>query len=181
MSVVCSQRQGVNNKVDWQSEQWLSCHGKIKRWFQQSAQESAFEQGPCNENCSNRLHSDQHSVKNEDEIKKVKFPQADKKKVVHAIKHAGISSEQPGYFHIYKNKNDKVIGSAAKSCVVLASQLISNWGRAHTAKQGMPICVCESAHDALLQTCCPNISSRLTFLPVLGIPPRLSCACVRDR
>lgn len=30
MSVACSQRQGVNHKVDWQSEQWLSCHVMAK-------------------------------------------------------------------------------------------------------------------------------------------------------
>lgn len=48
-------------------------------------------------------------------------------------------------------------------------------GRAHTAKQGMPMCMSEP------MMLCSNISSRLTFLPALGIPPRLSCACVRDR
>lgn len=49
----------------------------MKRCLQQSAQESAFEQGPIMKNCSNRLHSDQHGMKEEDE-NKGPIPKTDK-------------------------------------------------------------------------------------------------------
>lgn len=171
------------DKVNWQSEQWPSCHGKkIKRCLQQSAQESAFEQGPYYGNCSNRLHSDQNGMSNQDE--KGSNPQTDKKKkVVHAHKHARIFREQPGYFLIH-NKNVHLWQISQISCKISCrlgfTTNFKSKESTHSKTGNASVCI-ESTHDALLQTCCPNISSRLTFLPVLGIPPRLSCACVRDR
>lgn len=78
--------------------------------------------------------------------KRSKFPtNRPKKKVVHANKQTRKDIQWTArlFSHIqHKNYNDKAIGSAAKSYVVLASRLISNWRRARTAKQGMPMCVC---------------------------------------
>lgn len=125
----------------------MSCHGKIKRCLQQSAQESAFEQGLYYENCSNYIQT--NTAWRMKMKKGPKIPQTGKKKkVVHAHKHARISSEQPGYFHIFNKKWQWKTNQAAKSCVVWALLLIlkesthSKTGNAN---------VHERTHDALLQ------------------------------
>lgn len=125
-------------------------------------------------NCSKRLHSDQRGMKNENE----KGPNPRQtKKAIHAHKYARISSEQPGYFHIYNNNNNKKQKIKSISCKNLCCfGFTINFNlreSTHTAKQG--------THDALLQTCSPDISSRLTFFFLcLAYRPVPSVLCMRE-